>query len=122
MKEIIKIFLLFLGCWSVIQAIYFIILSLADFKKTVTNIQEFFVFVNSLLVGILIIPFSKLYSDWWFFAISTALYFLFGGGILVFVVIFVLGLLLSFVPSFLGLMVLKNYTSENKKEDSADTI
>lgn len=105
MNERLKIFLLFLMCWSVMRIIVFTILTLADYKKYTSSINNFFTALGLYIFGVIAMPFSALWSEWWFFAILTFLYFLFGGGITIFVILCLFGMAIAHLPSIIGFLI-----------------
>ena len=98
MNEKIKIFLAFLLVWSSVKAILFVISSISDCRKYIGNVKEFFKFILLTFLGIIAYPFSTLLEEWLVFLILTFLYFLFGGGIITFIVLVVLSLLITKLP------------------------
>ncbi len=107
MNEKIKIFGAFLLIFTILRISIFTVLTLSDFKNYTKDFKTFVLSVGMYILGVLVYPFSALWDNWWLFLLLTFLYFLFGGGIVIFIVLAILGLIIGYLPAIIGVFAIK---------------
>ena len=107
MNEKIKIFCAFLFIFTLLRIIYFTFLTLCDYRSYTKDFKIFVLSVGMWILGVFASVFSTLWDNWWLFILLTFLYFLFGGGIVVFITLIILSLIIVYLPAILMFLTIR---------------